>query len=82
MSKDKVTISKQISSCYEYVELAERAALDGSFQESNRLWKLASNLAITLLQKHEHGLFLDEEYDFLKQIAKHFRDVDDESQYY
>ena len=82
MYKDKVIISKQISNCYEYVELAEKAALDGTFQESNRFWKLASNSAITLLHKHDHGLFLDEEYNFLKQIAKHFRDIDDETEYY
>jgi hypothetical protein len=70
----KLSISKQITMCYEYVELAEIAALDGNLQDSNHKWKRATDIAIYLLDTYESGIFLDEEYDFLRQIAKHFKD--------
>lgn len=73
-----MTISKKITTCYEYVDLAERAAYNGAFEDSNRYWKNATNLAISLLHNNDHGTFLDEEYDFLIQIAKHFKDSDNE----
>jgi hypothetical protein len=72
--KSKLTISKQITTCYECVDLAERAALDGELQSSNHHWKKATDIAIYLLDKYDAGTFLDEEYDFLRQIAKHFKD--------
>lgn len=75
---DKVNISKKITTCYEYVDLAERAAYDGFYEESNRQWRNASSLAFSLLQNNDHGTFLDEEYDFLVQIAKHFKDESNE----
>lgn len=81
MKDYKVTISKQISNCYEYVDLAERSALDGKFEESNRFWRNASNLALSLLKNNDHGTFLDEEYHFLTQIAKHFKDDENEEYY-
>ncbi len=76
-----LTISKQITTCYEYVELAERSALNGSFEDSNRFWRNASNIAISLLQKEEPGCFLDEEYKFLTQIANYFKDNDNVEYY-
>jgi hypothetical protein len=72
--KPKLTISKQITTCYHYVDLAERAALDGSPRDSDFFWKKAIDLAVYLLDKYECGTFLDEEYDFLKQISKHLKD--------
>jgi hypothetical protein len=72
--RDKLTISKKITTCYEYVDLAERAALNGSYQDSNLFWRKATDLAIYLLDSYDSGSFLDEEYYFLKQIAKHFKD--------
>jgi hypothetical protein len=70
----KLSISKQITTCYEYVELAEISALNGDLQDSNHKWKRATDIAIYLLDTYESGTFLDEEYDFLRQIAKHFKD--------
>ena len=73
--KSKLSISKKITPCYEYVELAERAALSGALRDSNHYWRRATDIAIYLLDSHDCGTFLDEEYDFLKQIAKHFKDI-------
>lgn len=75
---NKVNISKKITTCYEYVDLAERAAYNGAYEDSNRYWKNASNLALSLLQNNDAGSFFDEEYDFLVQIAKHFKDESNE----
>jgi hypothetical protein len=72
--KPKLTISRKITDCYEYVDLAERSALNGAFEDSNRYWNRATNIAIYLLDTYESGTFLDEEYDFLKQIAKHIKE--------
>ena len=72
--KHTLTISKQIDNCYDYVEHAEIAALNGALQDSNRYWRKATDIAIYLLDKHNPGTFTDEEYDFLTQIAKHFKD--------
>ena len=72
--KPKLTISKQITTCYEYVDLAERAALNGALKDSNMYWKRATDIAIYLIDGYNAGTFTDEEYDFLKQIAKHFKD--------
>lgn len=71
---EKVTISKKISICYEYVDLAERAALNGAPNDSNYFWNKATDLAIYLLDTYETGTFLDEEYYFLKQISKHVKE--------
>ena len=73
-----MTISKKITTCYEYVDLAEMAAYNGAYEDSNRYWKNAANLAISLLQNNDHGTFLDEEYDFLVRLAKQFKDLDNE----
>lgn len=70
----KVTISKKISMCYEYVEMAERAALNGASKDSNYFWQKATDLSIYLLDTYETGTFLDEEYYFLKQISKHVKE--------
>lgn len=70
----KLTISKQITTCYEYVELAENAALSGAIKDSNHYWKRATDIAIYLLDSYNPGTFMDEEYYFLKQITKHFKD--------
>lgn len=78
----KLNISKQINTCYEYVDLAERAAIRGAKSESNQYWRSASNIALSLIKAHDPGTFLDEEYFFLKQIAKHFEDEEDASEYY
>jgi hypothetical protein len=75
---EKLNISKKITNCYEYVDLAERAAHNGAFTDSNRYWNNATNLALSLLQEHDHGTFLDEEYEFLVQIAKYIKDLNDE----
>jgi hypothetical protein len=72
----KVTISDKVFTCYEYVELAERAAVHGAYEDSDRYWRNAVNFANSLLINNEPGTFLDEEYDFLTQIAKHFKDED------
>jgi hypothetical protein len=72
--KPKLTISKQVTNCYEYVDLAERAALNGALTDSNRYWRRATDIAIYLIDSHSPGTFSDEEYDFLVQIAKHFKD--------
>ena len=69
-----MTISKQIINCYECVEFAERAAANGAYGDSTRYWKKAATLAIKLLDDHEHGSFLDDEYKFLKEISKHFNE--------
>lgn len=69
-----LNISKKISSCYDYVNLAETAALNGATSDSNRYWRNAVNIAITLLDDHNPGYFSDEEYYFLLQISKHFKD--------
>ena len=82
MNLNKMNISRQITSCYEYVDLAERAALNGAFNDSNRYWRNATGIAFSLLSSHDCGAFLDEEYTFLKQIANHFKDIDDASEYY
>lgn len=68
----KLTISKQITSCYHYVDLAERSAIDCLFHQSNRYWERAAQIAMELLDNNEVGCFLDEEYYFLKQIAKYY----------
>lgn len=73
--KPKLTISKQITTCYEYVELAENAAINGAMKDSNHYWKRATDVAIYLLDSYNAGTFTDEEYDFLRQIAKHFKDL-------
>lgn len=73
--KSKLTISKQINTCYEYVELAESAAYNGALQDSNRYWKRATDIAIYLIDTYNSGTFSDEEYTFLKQISKHFKDL-------
>lgn len=73
--KSKLTISKQITNCYEYVEHAETSALNGALHDSNRYWRRATDVAIYLLDSYDPGTFTDEEYDFLKQIAKHFKDI-------
>jgi len=73
--KSKLTISKQITNCYEYVDLAERAAMSGALRDSNMYWKRATDIAVYLLDKYDVGTFFDEEYDFLKQIAKHIKDI-------
>jgi hypothetical protein len=67
-------ISKKITTCYEYVDLAETAASNGAITDSNRYWKNAVKIAIALLDEHDSGYFSDEEYMFLKQISKHFKD--------
>lgn len=72
--KSKLTISKQITTCYEYVELAENAAVSGALKDSNHYWKRATDVAIYLLDSYNAGTFTDEEYDFLRQIAKHFKE--------
>jgi|688.fasta_scaffold1095218_2 hypothetical protein len=82
MKDKRLNISKQITSCYEYVDLAERAALNGAATDSNRYWKNATGIALSLLNTNDPGTFLDEEYDFLTQIAKHFKDIDDAPEYY
>lgn len=82
MKEKRLTISKQITTCYEYVDLAERAALNGAFNDSNRYWRNATGIAFSLLSAHEVGTFFDEEYIFLKQIANQFKDIDDASEYY
>lgn len=69
-----MTISKSIIYCYEYVEVAERAAANGSYGDSSRYWKKAADIAIRLLDENEHGCFLDEEYKFLIDISKHFNE--------
>lgn len=71
---DRMSISKKITACYEYVDLAERAALNNNYQDSNHFWRKATDIAIYLLDSYDVGTFLDEEYDFLRQIAKHFKD--------
>lgn len=73
--KSKLTISKQISNCYEYVDLAESSAYNGALTDSNRYWKKATDIAIYLIDTYNAGTFSDEEYNFLKQIAKHFKDL-------
>lgn len=82
MKSPKLIISKQITTCYEYVDLAERAALNGAMSDSNRHWRNASNIALSLIRGYDPGTFLDEEYDFLTQIAKHFKDDDNAPEYY
>jgi hypothetical protein len=72
--KPKLTISKKITDCYEYVDLAERSALAGAYSDSNIYWNKATNIAVYLLEKYDCGTFLDEEYDFLLQIAKHIKE--------
>ena len=80
--RKKLFISKRIVTCYEYVELAERASTQGSISDSNRYWKRAAQLAKFLLEKHDHGVFLDEEYSFLQQISKFLEDDKDAAEYY
>ena len=82
MKEKRLTISKQITTCYEYVDLAERSALNGAFNDSNRYWRNATGIAFSLLNTYDAGTFLDEEYIFLKQIANTFKDIDDASEYY
>jgi hypothetical protein len=82
MKEKRLNISKQITSCYEYVDLAERAALNGAINDSNRYWRNASGIALSLLTSNDPGTFLDEEYNFLNQISKHFKDIDDAPEYY
>ena len=82
MKDRKLSISDKISTCYDYVDRAERAAYNSNSVESNYQWKKASHLAVSLLQSHNPGIFSDEEYDFLKQIAKHFKDDTDAPEYY
>jgi hypothetical protein len=72
--KSKLTISKQIDNCYEYVELAESAAMNGALADSNRYWRRATDIAIYLMDRYNAGTFSDEEYEFLKHIAKHIKD--------
>jgi hypothetical protein len=72
--KSKFTISKQITICYENVELAEEAAINGATQDSNHYWRRATDIAFYLMDNYNPGTFTDEEYDFLRQIAKHFKD--------
>lgn len=69
-----MTISKQINNCYEYVEIAERAAASGAYGDSNRFWKKATEIAIRLLDTNAHGCFLDDEFKFLKDVSKHFNE--------
>lgn len=70
----KMTISKQVDTCYEYVEIAERAAANGAYGDSNRHWKKATEIAVRLLDENHHGSFLDDEYKFLKDVSKHFNE--------
>jgi hypothetical protein len=70
----KMTISKQIINCYEYVEFAEKAAANGAYGDSSRYWKRAAQLAIKLLDDNAHASFLDDEYKFLVDVSKHFKD--------
>jgi hypothetical protein len=70
----KLTVSDQIAACYDYVELAEFSATSGDLQNSNHHFKRATDIAIYLLDTYNSGTFLDEEYNFLKQISKHFKD--------
>jgi hypothetical protein len=77
LDKDKVTISDKVYTCYEYVDLAERAALSGAYSDSNLYWRRAINVANWLLYHNEHGVFLDEEYNFLTQISKYIKDEED-----
>lgn len=72
--KPKMTISKKITDCYTYVDLAERAAAHDAYADSNLYWRKATDIAIYLLDTYESGTFLDEEYTFLKQISKHFKE--------
>jgi len=72
---DKSSISEQLTNCYEYFELSERAAIDCAFEESNNYWIKTVNVANSLLNKNEHGSFLDEEYHFLVQVSNYFKDV-------
>ena len=72
--KPKMTISKKITDCYAYVELAEKSAACDAYADSNLYWKRATDIAIYLLDTYESGTFLDEEYDFLKQISKHVKE--------
>ncbi len=72
--KPKMTISKKITDCYSYVEFAEKAAANDAYADSNLYWRKATDIAIYLLDTYESGTFLDEEYDFLKQISKHVKE--------
>jgi len=77
-----MTISKKITICHDYVGMAEQSSLQGHYSESNLFWKKAVGIANTLLENNDHGSFLDEEYKFLVQIKKHFKDIDDAPEYY
>ena len=82
MRKQQLTISKQISTCYEYVDKAEVASHKGSFADSDRFWQSAASIALSLLSANDPGTFLDEEYTFLTQISKYFKDEDDTTEHY
>lgn len=49
--------------------------MSGALRDSNMYWKKATDIAVYLLDKYDVGTFFDEEYDFLKQIAKHIKDI-------
>lgn len=71
---EKVTITKKIEDCREYVSLAEKSASVGAYDDSGFYWKRAASMAIDLLDSNPHASFLDEEYKFLKDISKHFNE--------
>lgn len=75
------SLSKKLSLCHKYVDLAKKAAIDLYYDESNMLWKKAANISSDLLTNNDHGSFLDEEYKFLIYIENHFKDINNETDY-
>jgi len=73
---EKLTISRKIENCREYVSMAERSASFGAFNDSSFYWKKAATLAFDLLDNNSHSSFLDEEFNFLQDISKHFTEED------
>ena len=73
---EKLTITKKIEDCREYVSMAERSASYGAFNDSSLYWTKAATLAFDLLDNYSHSSFLDDEYTFLKDISKHFTEED------
>ena len=76
MKNSKTTISDKINKCFDLIDQAELFAYDGFYEESNKIWSKASEIAVQLIKEHSSSMFLENEFKFLKTIINHIKEED------
>jgi hypothetical protein len=76
LKKQQTIISDKINKCFDLIDQAELFAYDGLYEDSNKTWSKASEIAVQLVKEHSPSMFLEDEFRFLKTIINHIKEED------